>query len=79
MLEKLNSPLCLCVCVLVLQSQGNSDSMFSLEVLCAGSTRSQAATTFFCLLVLKKQQALHLHQSGPYENIFATPGPKFFN
>ncbi|XP_044207355.1 double-strand-break repair protein rad21-like protein 1 [Thunnus albacares] len=62
-----------------LKSQSNSDSMFSLEALCAGSTRSQAATTFFCLLVLKKQQALHLHQSGPYQDIFATPGPKFFN
>ncbi|XP_062283119.1 double-strand-break repair protein rad21-like protein 1 [Scomber scombrus] len=62
-----------------LKSQSNSDSKFSLEALCAGSTRSQAAATFFCLLVLKKQQALHLHQSGPYEDIFATPGPKFFN
>ncbi|KAM7405109.1 hypothetical protein PAMP_012394 [Pampus punctatissimus] len=33
-----------------LKSQSNSDTTFSLEALCAGSTRSQAATTFFCLL-----------------------------
>ncbi|XP_040009021.1 double-strand-break repair protein rad21-like protein 1 isoform X2 [Xiphias gladius] len=61
------------------QSQSNSNTTFSLEALCEGSTRSQTATTFFCLLVLKKQQALHLHQSAPYEDIFATPGPKFYN
>ncbi|KAM7411427.1 hypothetical protein PAMA_021426 [Pampus argenteus] len=62
-----------------LKSQSNSDSTFSLEALCAGSNRTQAATTFFCLLVLKKQQAIHLHQSRPYEDISVTPGPNFFN
>ncbi|XP_071333166.1 double-strand-break repair protein rad21-like protein 1 [Trachinotus anak] len=60
-------------------SPSNSDITFSLEALCKGSSRSQAASTFFCLLVLKKQQALHLHQSAPYEDIFATPGPTFHN
>nr|XP_046251712.1 double-strand-break repair protein rad21-like protein 1 [Scatophagus argus] len=55
----------------------NNDTTFSLEALCEGGTRLQAATTFFCLLVLKKQNALHLHQNAPYEDIFATPGPKF--
>ncbi|XP_036959811.1 double-strand-break repair protein rad21-like protein 1 [Acanthopagrus latus] len=54
-----------------------SDTRFSLEALCEGGTRSQAAATFFCLLVLKKQNALHLHQSAPYEDIFVTPGPNF--
>ncbi|XP_038578218.1 double-strand-break repair protein rad21-like protein 1 isoform X1 [Micropterus salmoides] len=62
-----------------LKSQGNRDTTFSLEALCEGGTRSQAATTFFCLLILKKQKALHLHQSAPYEDIFATPGPKFYD
>ncbi|XP_044067472.1 double-strand-break repair protein rad21-like protein 1 isoform X2 [Siniperca chuatsi] len=62
-----------------LKSQSNSDTTFSLEALCEGGTRSQAATTFFCLLVLKKQKALHLHQSAPYEDILATPGPKFYD
>ncbi|XP_069560278.1 double-strand-break repair protein rad21-like protein 1 [Brachyistius frenatus] len=55
-----------------------SDPTFSLEALCEGSTRSQAATTFFCLLVLKKQQVLQLHQSAPYGDIIVTPAPKFY-
>ncbi|KAM4562544.1 double-strand-break repair protein rad21-like protein 1 [Odontesthes bonariensis] len=61
------------------QSQSDRDLSFSLKALCEGSTRSQAAATFFCLLVLKKQQALHLHQSAPYGDIVATPGPKFYD
>ncbi|KAF7661090.1 hypothetical protein LDENG_00269880 [Lucifuga dentata] len=61
------------------QSWSSSDCMFSLQALCERSTRSQAADTFFCLLVLKKQQALHMHQSAPYEDIFVTPGPKFYD
>ncbi|XP_026223066.1 double-strand-break repair protein rad21-like protein 1 isoform X1 [Anabas testudineus] len=59
--------------------KSNSDTMFSLQTLCEGSTRLQAATTFFCLLVLKKQKAVHLHQSAPYEDIFVSPGPQFYN
>lgn len=66
----------LCVFLFV---QSNSNTTFSLAALCEGGTRSQAATTFFCLLVLKKQKALHLHQSAPYEEIFATPGPMFYD
>ncbi|XP_041802585.1 double-strand-break repair protein rad21-like protein 1 [Chelmon rostratus] len=57
--------------------KSNNGTTFSLEALCEGGTRSQAATTFFCLLVLKNQKALDLHQSAPYEDIFATPGPNF--
>ncbi|XP_076597401.1 double-strand-break repair protein rad21-like protein 1 [Chaetodon auriga] len=59
--------------------KSNSDTTLSLEALCEGGTRSQAATTFFCLLVLKHQKALDLHQRAPYEDIFATPGPNFGN
>ncbi|XP_032377738.1 double-strand-break repair protein rad21-like protein 1 [Etheostoma spectabile] len=62
-----------------LKSQSNSVTMFSLKALCEESTRLQAATTFFCLLVLKKQDALHLNQRAPYEDILLTPGPKFYN
>ncbi|XP_034731450.1 double-strand-break repair protein rad21-like protein 1 isoform X2 [Etheostoma cragini] len=62
-----------------LKSQSDSVTTFSLKALCEGTTRLQAATTFFCLLVLKKQEALHLNQRAPYEDILLTPGPKFYN
>uniref|UniRef100_A0A8C2X6V3 Rad21/Rec8-like protein C-terminal eukaryotic domain-containing protein n=1 Tax=Cyclopterus lumpus TaxID=8103 RepID=A0A8C2X6V3_CYCLU len=61
---------------------GDSDSdaaTFSLGALCEGGTRSQAATTFFCLLNLKKLKAIHLQQRAPYEDIIATPGANFYN
>ncbi|XP_068453871.1 double-strand-break repair protein rad21-like protein 1 [Clinocottus analis] len=63
----------------ILKSQSSSDATFSLRALCEGGARSHAATTFFCLLILKKVNALHLHQRGPYEDITATPGPNFYN
>ncbi|XP_037628033.1 double-strand-break repair protein rad21-like protein 1 [Sebastes umbrosus] len=59
--------------------KNNSDTTFSLKALCEGGNRSQAAATFYCLLVLKKQNALHLHQRAPYEDITATPGPNFYH
>ncbi|KAM6982000.1 double-strand-break repair protein rad21-like protein 1 [Tautogolabrus adspersus] len=59
--------------------KSNNDTTFSLKALCEGGSRWKAATTFFCFLVLKKQNALHLHQSAPYEDIFATHGPKFYD
>ncbi|XP_004071002.1 double-strand-break repair protein rad21-like protein 1 isoform X2 [Oryzias latipes] len=62
-----------------LKSQTSSDPTFSLKSLCQGSTRAQAAAIFFSFLVLKKQQALHLHQSVPYKDILATPGPTFYS
>lgn len=54
-----------------------SNTMFSLQTLCERNSRSQTSATFFCLLVLKKQQALDLHQSEPYADIIATPGLRF--
>ncbi|XP_029011678.1 double-strand-break repair protein rad21-like protein 1 [Betta splendens] len=60
-----------------LRSQSDSSTMFSLKTLCKGTTRLQAATTFFSLLVLKKQQAVCLHQRAPYEDISVTPGSQF--
>lgn len=78
MYRKLNS--CLCVCLCLQQSQYDSkDPTFSLQGICEGSSRWQAATTFFCFLVLKKQEVLRLCQTAPYEDISATPGPKFYN
>ncbi|XP_076022357.1 double-strand-break repair protein rad21-like protein 1 [Genypterus blacodes] len=62
-----------------LKSQSSSDSTFSLQALCERKTRSQAAVTFICLLLLKKRQALHLHQEAPYEDVLVTPGPKFYD
>ncbi|KAK2851756.1 hypothetical protein Q5P01_008032 [Channa striata] len=62
-----------------LQNQSHCHTTFSLQALSEGSTRLQAATTFFCLLVLKKQQAVRLHQKAPFQDIFVTLGPKFYN
>ncbi|KAJ3586179.1 hypothetical protein NHX12_012580 [Muraenolepis orangiensis] len=50
---------------------------FRLRALCEGGTRSQVAVNFFCLLALNKEEALDLHQSAPYGDITATPGPRF--
>lgn len=61
------------------KSKSGSNQIFSLKALCEGNTRYQAASTFFCFLVLKKQQALHLQQNAPYEDILATPGPSFYD
>ncbi|XP_051950747.1 double-strand-break repair protein rad21 homolog isoform X2 [Xyrauchen texanus] len=61
-----------------LKSQDSSPrATFSLQAMCEGNTRSYVAALFFCLLVLRKQQALNLHQSTPYSDIIATPGPLF--
>ncbi|KAG7281068.1 hypothetical protein CRUP_027605 [Coryphaenoides rupestris] len=58
-----------------LQSLG-TDS-FSIQALCEGSSRANAAATFFCLLVLKKERVLEVRQDAPYGPITATPGPRF--
>ncbi|XP_031421425.1 double-strand-break repair protein rad21-like protein 1 [Clupea harengus] len=53
------------------------NAIFSLQELCLGSSRAEVAAMFFSLLVLRKQGALDLHQSAPYSEIIATPGPRF--
>ncbi|XP_016090743.1 double-strand-break repair protein rad21-like protein 1 isoform X1 [Sinocyclocheilus grahami] len=61
-----------------LKKQDSSpNAVFSLHALCESSSRSYVAAIFFCLLVLRKQQILNLHQSAPYSDIIATPGPLF--
>ncbi|KAM4736737.1 double-strand-break repair protein rad21-like protein 1 [Anableps anableps] len=61
-----------------LKGQTVGDPTFTVESLCRGSTRLQAANTFFSLLVLRKQQIVLLHQTGPYQDISVTPGPKYY-
>nr|XP_055024998.1 double-strand-break repair protein rad21-like protein 1 isoform X2 [Misgurnus anguillicaudatus] len=62
----------------MLKSQNCSpNATYSLHAICERSNRSYVAAVFFCLLVLKKQEALNLHQSAPYSDIIATPGPRF--
>nr|XP_004668101.2 double-strand-break repair protein rad21-like protein 1 isoform X1 [Jaculus jaculus] len=51
---------------------------FSLKELCRNSDQKQTAVKFYTFLVLKKQQAIELHQSAPYEDIIATVGPMFY-
>ncbi|XP_054901812.1 double-strand-break repair protein rad21-like protein 1 isoform X2 [Poeciliopsis prolifica] len=53
------------------------DPAFSLQSICRGNTRSQAAATFLSLLVLRKQQIVVLHQPGPYRDVAVAPGPKY--
>ncbi|XP_033988875.1 LOW QUALITY PROTEIN: double-strand-break repair protein rad21-like protein 1 [Trematomus bernacchii] len=58
--------------------KSSRSSLFSLQALCKGRSRFQAATTFFCFLVLKKQNSIQLQQSAPYDDIIASPGPTFY-
>ncbi|XP_055977532.1 double-strand-break repair protein rad21-like protein 1 [Sorex fumeus] len=50
---------------------------FSLLHLCKNGDRKQAAAKFYSFLALKKQKAIELSQSAPYEDIIATVGPMF--
>ncbi|XP_004612740.2 double-strand-break repair protein rad21-like protein 1 [Sorex araneus] len=50
---------------------------FSLMMLCKNGDRKQAAAKFYSFLALKKQKAIELSQSAPYEDIIATVGPMF--
>ncbi|XP_058846821.1 double-strand-break repair protein rad21 homolog [Acipenser ruthenus] len=62
-----------------LQKQDHSGcTAFNLQELCRNETRKHAAATFFCFLVLKKQNAIELTQIKPYDAIIATPGPNFY-
>ncbi|XP_068598989.1 double-strand-break repair protein rad21-like protein 1 [Brachionichthys hirsutus] len=64
---------------LLVALKNSGHAAFSLEALCRGGARSRAAAIFFSFLVLKKQKVLHLRQSAPYEDVVATPGPKFYD
>ncbi|KAM9475624.1 double-strand-break repair protein rad21-like protein 1 [Clarias gariepinus] len=59
------------------KQNSNPDSTYSLHELCENCSRPSAAAMFYCLLVLKKQQAISFHQVAPYSDIIITPGPFF--
>ncbi|KAH0619296.1 hypothetical protein JD844_019257 [Phrynosoma platyrhinos] len=50
---------------------------FSLLDLCKNQNNKEVATTFYSLLVLKKQRAVDVAQAVPYADIIVTKGPKF--
>lgn len=52
-------------------------SSVSFRELCWKRTRKEAATTFYVMLVLKKQAVLELRQSAPFGDITASAGPSF--
>nr|XP_023659981.1 double-strand-break repair protein rad21-like protein 1 isoform X4 [Paramormyrops kingsleyae] len=55
--------------------QSSGSTVFGLHELCKGCNRTMAATTFFCLLVLKKRGMLELHQDTPYADVVGTLRP----
>ncbi|XP_067268586.1 double-strand-break repair protein rad21-like protein 1 [Pseudorasbora parva] len=59
------------------RQDSSPNAEYSLHALCESSSRSYVAAMFFCLLVLRKQEILNLHQGAPYSDIIATPGPLF--
>lgn len=56
----------------------HSDKLYFTDM-CIRHSRKQAAQKFYSLLVLKKFQVLELEQSGAYEEIIVSRGPKFEN
>ncbi|XP_066442862.1 double-strand-break repair protein rad21-like protein 1 isoform X2 [Eleutherodactylus coqui] len=50
---------------------------FSLQNLCKNNKRKQVSAKFYSLLVLKKQFAVKMTQSAPYDDITVLPGPRF--
>ncbi|THD22275.1 putative sister chromatid cohesion complex cohesin subunit [Fasciola hepatica] len=59
-----------------LQQQGWDESL-SLQSICAGNTKKQAASKFYTILLLRKQRAVELQQEGAYSDIFISKGPNF--
>lgn len=55
-----------------------TDKLYFSEM-CLRHSRKHAAQKFYSLLVLKKFQVLELEQSGAYEEIHISRGPKFEN
>ncbi|VDP71781.1 unnamed protein product [Echinostoma caproni] len=59
-----------------LQQQGWDDSL-SLQSICAGNTKKQAASKFYTILLLRKQRAVELQQESAYADILISRGPNF--
>lgn len=62
----------------IIKSKLEVDASLPFSSMCtAKNNRKQVAQKFYTLLVLKKYQAVEMIQSGSYDDIFVTKGPKF--
>lgn len=54
-----------------------TDDSVGMKRLLSRNNRKQVASKFYTILVLKKLQAINVHQDEPYADIVITKGPKF--
>ncbi|CAL8085307.1 unnamed protein product [Calicophoron daubneyi] len=59
------------------QQQFGWDDPLSLQSICSGNTKKQAASKFYTILLLRKQGAVELAQEVPYSEILISRGPNF--
>ncbi|CAI2737626.1 unnamed protein product, partial [Dicrocoelium dendriticum] len=59
------------------QQQFGWDGPLSLQSICAGNTKKQAASKFYTILLLRKQGAVDLKQEAAYSDILISRGPNF--
>lgn len=59
------------------QQQFGWDGPLSLQSICAGNTKKQAASKFYTVLLLRKQGAVDLKQEAAYSDILISRGPNF--
>ncbi|KAK4474458.1 hypothetical protein MN116_000613 [Schistosoma mekongi] len=60
------------------QQQYGWDEPLTLQGLCHGNTKKQAASKFYTVLLLRKQGAVDLAQEAAYADIYISRGPNFF-
>ncbi|KAH8862444.1 Double-strand-break repair protein rad21 like [Schistosoma japonicum] len=60
------------------QQQYGWDEPLTLQGLCHGNTKKQAASKFYTVLLLRKQGAVELAQEAAYADIYISRGPNFF-
>lgn len=60
----------------VIQRQFQRQNSLKFSDLARNLTRKQVAQKFYTFLVLKKQQAVELHQDGAFTELYITRGPK---
>nr|CAH8872072.1 unnamed protein product [Trichobilharzia regenti] len=60
------------------QQQYGWDEPLTLQGLCNGNTKKQAASKFYTVLLLRKQGAVELAQEAAYSDIHISRGPNFF-
>ncbi|CAH8630753.1 unnamed protein product [Schistosoma margrebowiei] len=59
------------------QQQYGWDEPLTLQGLCHGNTKKQAASKFYTVLLLRKQGAVELAQEAAYSDIYISRGPNF--